>query len=85
MDGQRPNTYRRRRAQARSWNDNGYYVEYTVGEGGLKAWSGSAAGQKYRTSSGGNDFYLPGGGEQLFITPDSISPSSPKLTDWPEP
>jgi len=67
-----------------SWNDNGYYVEYVVPEGGLKAWRGTAAGQRYETFEG-KDFYLPGGKEQLYIAPGSIRPSAPKLTNWPEP
>jgi hypothetical protein len=63
-----------------SWNDNGYYVEHTVGPDGLKAWSGKSAGQRYRDSK----FYLAGGEEQLFITPGSAAASPPKLTNWPE-
>ena len=39
-----------------SWNDDGYYVEHTVGPGGLKAWEGPAAGQRYRKHEG-KDFY----------------------------
>ena len=58
--------WRRNYAVKDSWNDNGYYVEYTVPEGGLKAWSGKAAGQQYREFEG-KEFYLPGGKEQIYI------------------
>ncbi|WP_051234978.1 hypothetical protein [Marinimicrobium agarilyticum] len=67
-----------------SWNDNGYYVEHVVGEEGLKVWEGPAAGQRYKKGPEGNSFYLSGGGTQLFVTPNSIETSSPKLTEWPE-
>ncbi|WP_051234590.1 hypothetical protein [Marinimicrobium agarilyticum] len=65
------------------WNDNGYYVEHEVGEGGLKAWEGPAAGQPYEEIEG-KEFYLGGGDTQLFLTPGSMEPSPPQLTDWPE-
>ena len=63
------------------WNPDGAYVEHTVGEGGLKVWVGETAGQQYD----GNDFYLPGGEDQIFITPGSIPDPTPQLTGWPEP
>lgn len=75
--------WRRDYAVKDSWNDDGYYVQHTVGPGGLKAWEGPAAAQPYR-KSGGRSFYLSGGGKQLFITPNSIEVAPPKLTDWPE-
>ena len=62
------------------WNDNGYYVEHVVGDDGLKAWSGKAAGQVYQ----GDKFHLSGQGEQLFVTPGAIDTTPPKLTNWPE-
>ncbi len=39
--------WRRNYAVKNAWNDNGYYVKYEVPEGGLKAWKGPAAGQRY--------------------------------------
>ncbi len=66
-----------------TWNDNGYYVEHVVGPDGLKAWEGKAAGQAYDAANG-EVFYLEGGGNQLFITPFSITTSEPQLTNWPE-
>ena len=76
--------WRRDYAVKDGWNDDGYYAEYVVPEGGLKAWSGKAAGQEYREYDG-SEFYLPGGKEQIYIEAGSIEPSSPKLTNWPEP
>ena len=76
--------WRRGYAVKDDWNDNGYYVEHFVGEGGLKAWEGPAAGQPYEEFSG-NEFYLQGGSTQLFVSPNSIEASSPNLTNWPEP
>jgi len=76
--------WRRDFAVKDSWNDNGYYVEHVVGDEGLKAWEGPAAGQRYRKHNG-QAFYLKGGGKQLFITPGGTNPTAPKLTDWSEP
>lgn len=65
-----------------SWNDNGYFTEYTVPEGeGLKVWRGKTAGQEYREHDGKN-FYLEGGNEQLFIARNAVSPEPKKLTNW---
>ncbi|OZY87153.1 hypothetical protein CBP51_09245 [Cellvibrio mixtus] len=65
-----------------SWNDNGYYTEYTVPPGdGLKVWRGTTAGQKYAVSDG-KKFYLEGGREQIFISPNTISPEPKKYTNW---
>ncbi len=61
-----------------SWNDNGYYVEHEVGNDGLKVWKGTVAGQQYEDS----DYHLEGGDIQLFVTPNSIETTSPKLTNW---
>lgn len=61
-----------------SWNDNGYYVEHTVGKDGLKVWEGTTAAQKYEDSN----FVLNGGEKQLFITPGQIETSKPALTGW---
>jgi len=63
------------------WNDNGYYVEHTVGKNGLKAWKGTTAGQKYDVV---NDkrFYLEGGQQQLFIERNAISGLEPQITNW---
>ena len=66
-----------------SWNDNGYYVEHTVGESGLKAWEGTTAGQRYKEHLG-KEFYLEGGNQQLFIERGAISNLQPELTHWPD-
>ena len=66
-----------------SWNDNGYYVEHTVGEGGLKVWEGTVAGQVYREHQD-KEFYLAGGETQLYIAFNSLGILKPKLTNWPE-
>ncbi|RMG54540.1 MAG: hypothetical protein D6717_09415, partial [Gammaproteobacteria bacterium] len=78
--------WRRNYAVKDSWNDNGYYVEYEVPEGGLKVWKGPAAGQRYE-SVDGSDFYLPGGKDQIYLDRTSLDASKlqPKLTNWPEP
>ena len=76
--------WRRDYAIKDSWNDDGYYVEYTVLKGGLKAWTGKAAGQQYH-KKGEEQFYLPGGKEQIYVEAGSIMSSEPKLTNWPEP
>ena len=49
-----------------SWNDNGYYVEHTIGPDGLKVWEGKTAGQEYLEHKGKN-FYLEGGYEQIYL------------------
>lgn len=65
-----------------SWNDNGYFTEYTVPSGdGLKVWRGTTAGQEYRENKG-KAFYLEGGKEQIFISPNTVTPSPKKLTPW---
>jgi hypothetical protein len=76
--------WRRDYAVKDSWNDNGYYIEYTVKEGeSIKVWGGKAAGQPYETHDG-KKFYLPGGGIQLYIEPGTLNTPSPKLTNWSE-
>ncbi|WP_051786374.1 hypothetical protein [Endozoicomonas numazuensis] len=64
-----------------SWNDNGYYVEHTVGPEGMKVWEGTTAGQKYETFEG-KKFYLEGGQQQLYVEYNSIPNLSPKVTTW---
>ena len=65
-----------------SWNDNGYYTEYTVPPGdGLKVWRGTTAGQKYEVSDG-KKFYLEGGKEQIFVSPNTVAPAPKKFTPW---
>jgi hypothetical protein len=65
-----------------SWNDNGYYTDYTVPPGdGLKVWRGTTAGQEYREHNG-KEFYLEGGNEQIFISPNTVSPTPKKFTPW---
>jgi hypothetical protein len=62
-----------------NWNTNGQYVEYTVPEGpGLKVWRGETAAQQLRPTS----FYLPGGGQQIYMPKDYVIPSPPKPTGW---
>jgi hypothetical protein len=64
------------------WNDNGYYTEYTVPPGdGLKVWRGKTAGQEYREHNG-KTFFLAGGEEQIFVTPNTISPAPKQFTHW---
>ena len=61
------------------WNTNGSYVEYTVPEGlGLKVWQGKAAAQQLHGSS----FNLPGGGQQIWMPTNTVTPSVPKPTGW---
>jgi hypothetical protein len=61
------------------WNTNGQYVEYTVPEGpGLNVWRGETAAQQLK----GSGFYLPGGGQQIWMQPDKIIPSTTKPTGW---
>lgn len=64
-----------------SWNDNGYYVEHTVGEDGLKVWQGKTAGQQYEEHND-NDFYLEGGETQLYVSYNEVPNLQPKLTNW---
>lgn len=75
--------WRRHYAVKDSWNDNGYYVEHTVGEAGLKVWEGKVAGQAYAEHEG-KEFYLNGGETQVYVAFNCIGPLSPKLTTWPE-
>lgn len=61
------------------WNTNGKYVEYTVPEGpGLNVWRGEAAAQQLE----GPNFNLPGGGKQIWIPPNAVTPAAPKHTGW---
>ncbi|NRQ41962.1 hypothetical protein HRH59_05150 [Rheinheimera sp. YQF-2] len=64
-----------------SWNDNGYYVEHTVGDEGLKVWQGKTAGQGYRKHKG-KTFYLEGGETQLYVGYNEVPNLKPKLTNW---
>ena len=66
-----------------SWNDNGYYVEHTVGPDGLKVWEGKTAGQEYIEHKGKN-FYLEGGDTQLYIDYGKLDNLQPKHTNWPD-
>lgn len=76
--------WRKDNAVKDSWNDNGYYVEYTVKEGEtIKAWEGGAAGQRYEKHDG-KDFYLSGGGDQLYLTPGGVNTPPAQLSGWPE-
>lgn len=64
-----------------SWNDNGYYVEHTVGDEGLKVWQGKTAGQEYEVHNE-KEFYLEGGETQLYVGYNEIPNLKPKLTNW---
>ncbi|MFT5545853.1 MAG: hypothetical protein ACI832_001423 [Rheinheimera aquimaris] len=64
-----------------SWNDNGYYVEHTVGDEGLKVWQGKTAGQEYEVHDE-KEFYLEGGETQLYVGYNEIPNLKPKLTNW---
>jgi hypothetical protein len=66
-----------------SWNDNGYYVEHTVGPDGLKVWEGKTAGQEYLEHRGKN-FYLEGGDTQLYVEYGKLDNLQPKHTNWPD-
>lgn len=75
-------TWRGNYAVKDSWNDNGYYTEYTVPPGdGLKVWRGTTAGQEYREHNG-KTFFLGGGKEQIFISPNTVTPAPKKFTSW---
>jgi hypothetical protein len=58
------------------WNNAKWYVEYIVGQGGLKVWDGPTASQ--RVIDDVNDFMLEGGATQIYI-PDKIRASFPDL------
>ena len=79
--------WRRNYAVKDAWNDNGYYVKYEVPEGGLKAWKGPAAGQRYHGKSGADEFYLPGGKDQLYVDASALKTEemTVELTNWQEP
>jgi hypothetical protein len=63
------------------WNTNGKYVEYTVPEGpGLNVWRGETAAQQLRAPR--SDFYRPGGGQQIWMPPNTVTPGGPKPTGW---
>jgi hypothetical protein len=44
-------------------------------------WRGTTAGQKYEVSDG-KKFYLAGGKEQIFISPNTVTPAPKKFTPW---
>ena len=58
------------------WNGDGTYVE--ADPKGLKGWIGPAAPQE----ATGPGMVLPGGGEQIWIPPNTATPSSPIATPW---
>lgn len=70
-----------------AWNSNGYYVEHTVGEGGLPVWVGKAASQTFEEEAGAPDWLYPGGDTQVYI-PNVMNEVSPSLeikpTLWKE-
>lgn len=75
-------TWRHNYAVKDSWNDNGYYTEYTVPPGeGLKVWRGVTAGQEYREHDEKN-FYLAGGKEQIFVSANTLTVAPKKFTPW---
>jgi hypothetical protein len=72
--------WRKNYAVKDSWNDNGYYVEETVGAKGLKVWIGGTAAQEYKKSF----FFLRGGQQQIFFQRGAFGNPEPKLTNWPD-
>ena len=61
------------------WNTNGKYVEYTVPDGkGLNVWRGETAAQELR----GSNYYLSGGGQQIWMPRNSVTPGAAKPTGW---
>jgi hypothetical protein len=64
------------------WNGDGGYVEYTVPEGGMPAWTGQSAAQP----AGAPGYVLPGGADQVVVQlPPGASPSAPIPTPWSGP
>jgi len=62
------------------WNTNGKYVEYTVPEGtGLNVWKGETSAQALQGSGGYN---LPGGAQQIWMPPNTVTPGAAKSTGW---
>ena len=64
-----------------SWNEDGAYVEHTVGPDGLKVWRGKAGPQRLEEN---HSYILPGGDEQVWMPRGTVPrPSlSPKPTPW---
>lgn len=61
------------------FNANGKYVEYTVPDGpGLNVWRGETAAQPLE----GTGFYYPGGGQQIWMPKNTVTPELPKPTGW---
>jgi hypothetical protein len=61
------------------WNTNGKFVEYTVPDGpGLNVWRGPAAAQPLE----GSGFHLPGGGQQIWMPPNTVTPGPAMPTGW---
>jgi len=66
-------------AVSSEFNANGKYVEYTVPEGpGLNVWRGATAAQPSPSSG----FYYPGGGQQIWMPPNAVTPGVAKPTGW---
>jgi hypothetical protein len=62
-----------------AWNGDGGYVVHTVGEDGLKAWSGPIAPQQ----AGVDGYMLPGGGQQVWVPRGTLSQDGPAMpTPW---
>src|SRR6266850_2044416 len=62
-------------AVSSEFNANGKYVEYTVPEGpGLNVWRGATAAQPSPSSG----FYYPGGGQQIWMPPNAVTPGVAK-------
>lgn len=60
-------------------NTNGKYVEYTVPDGpGLNVWRGEAAAQQLK----GANFHLSGGGQQIWMPPNTVTPGPAIPTGW---
>jgi hypothetical protein len=70
--------WRSKAAVQGQWNGDGGYVEYTVPAGGIPAWTGKAAPQPAALPG----YILKGGGDQVVIPPNTITPSEPMPTPW---
>ena len=72
--------WRERFAVLSSWNSNGKYVEYTVPPGpDLHVWEGVASAKRSEVDP---DWFLPGGGTQIWLPANSISPGPARPTNW---
>ena len=59
-----------------AWNSNGYYVEYTVGPGGLSVWEGKAASQTFEREGASDSMYGRGDTQIYVPNADSVIPKN---------